>query len=95
MNQITKKYNVRILGCDYTILTDEPQEHVMHVASYVDSIMKEMISQKVGVADTQKAAVLAALKIASRLFELENFHSLQDSAHRKLIDLIDQKSSMV
>jgi len=91
MNQITKKYSVRILNRDYTILTDESEEHVMRVAAYVDRIMQESVDQKLGASDVQKAAILVTLKIASRLFALEDACHRQEAAGRKLIDLIEQR----
>jgi cell division protein ZapA (FtsZ GTPase activity inhibitor) len=61
-----KRYIVHILGEDYTIVSDETDNHVMASAKHVNDLMADIIG-KVPSASLQKVAVLTALRIASDL----------------------------
>ena len=65
-----KRYIVRILGDDYTIVSDETDSHVMASAKQVNDLMADIIA-KVPSANVQKIAVLAALRIASDLLHAQ------------------------
>ncbi len=73
-----KRYTVRILGDDYTIVSDETDNHVMASAKQVDELMADIIG-KVPSASTQKVAVLAALRIASDLLHAHKQRQESDS----------------
>jgi cell division protein ZapA len=68
---MTSKKNtvkVTILGGEYTLRTETTPEHAMAVAAYVDKAITESLESGSRV-ESHKAAILAALRIASELFE--------------------------
>lgn len=91
-NNATKKYSLRVFDDEYTILTDEPEEHVMRVAQHVDSIMND-IAQKSDGAHPKKVAVLAALKIASTMFNVESDLNKQNKQQEQLVGVIDEQTT--
>lgn len=64
-----KKVQVRILGNEYCLVTNETEEHLVESARLVDSLMQEIVQG--ARVDEKKAAVLAALRIASRALKSE------------------------
>jgi cell division protein ZapA (FtsZ GTPase activity inhibitor) len=76
---------VKILGREYRLRGDEDGGHLEEVAAYLDRVMREMLKQ---VPDTQDAAVLAALNIASELMSLRASLVRADRV-QSLIDLVD------
>ncbi len=85
-----KNYKVSIFGDHYSLWGDESEECITQAATLLDSLMKE-IAEKYNMADTKKVAVLAALRVASSLLQVEA--TLERSQHKKqhLIDLIDRE----
>lgn len=83
-----KRYIVRILGDDYTIISDEPDNHVMASAKQVDDLMADIIT-KVPSASIQKVAVLAALRIASDLLHTQTHRKESDSKIEACIEKIE------
>ena len=65
-----KRHSVKvsILNEEYAIRSDTPPEHTRAVAQYVDRAIRQVMSSGL-VADTNRAAILAALQIAGELFE--------------------------
>jgi cell division protein ZapA (FtsZ GTPase activity inhibitor) len=76
---------VKILGREYRLRGDAEGERLEEVAAYLDRVMREMLKQ---VPDTQDAAVLAALNIASELMSLRASLVRADRV-QSLIDLVD------
>ena len=58
---------VMIFGEEYQIRTDRPEAHTRACAKYVDDLIQR--AHVGGVAETHRAAVLAALQITDELFE--------------------------
>jgi cell division protein ZapA (FtsZ GTPase activity inhibitor) len=78
---------IKVLGKEYRVRTDADPEHIERVAEYVDGILREV---QRGTPDTQDAAVLAALNIASDLFRArEGVNSVETPRIQALIDLLD------
>ena len=68
---MTPKMNVvsvTIQGAEYTLRTETSPEHAKAVAAYVDQVIDETLSSGARI-ESQKAAILAALRIAGELFE--------------------------
>jgi cell division protein ZapA len=65
-----KRHSVKvsILNEEYAIRSDTPPDHTRAVAQYVDRAIRQVMSSGL-VADTNRAAILAALQIAGELFE--------------------------
>ena len=83
-----KRYIVHILGDDYTIISDETDNHVMASARHVDALMAD-ISNKVPSANAQKVAVLAALRIASDLLHAQAQRQESDSKIEACLEEIE------
>ena len=78
---------VKVLGKEYRIKTDADPEHIERVTAYVDQIMRNLQGST---PDTQDAAVLAALNIASELVRLREAGLTIDGERiRALIELVD------
>jgi cell division protein ZapA len=76
---------VKILGREYRLSGDEDPAHLEEVASYLDRMLRDI--QRT-LPDTQDAAMLAALNLASELMSLRS--SLLDRRRvQSLIDLVD------
>jgi len=89
MSECTKrKYSVEIFNQTYTLVSDESEEHVARVGSYVDGIMRDIARQS-AIQDTQKVAVLALLQMASKLIRLEQEHDKRAREGEELMARID------
>lgn len=62
-----------ILGHEYRVRSDIEGDHLQHVASYVDNLMRDVHRTT---PDTQDAAILAALNIASELLQIRTAHAV-------------------
>lgn len=65
-----KKHTVKvsILGEEYTLRSETPPEHARAVAHYLDQSIREVMSSG-HVVESNRAAILAALRITAELFE--------------------------
>ena len=77
--------NVTIQGAEYTLRTETPPDHVRDVAAYVDLVINEIIESG---AQSHKAVVLAALRIAGELFEARGHSAELVSEMTRLSDEI-------
>lgn len=64
------QYKVNILDEQYTIISDEPFEHIMQASAKVDELIKKIVA-KSSTADIKKAAILASLQIMSELINVK------------------------
>lgn len=64
---------VNILGQNYTIKGDAPEEYIIKLASYVDLKLKEVHNSAPNIAPL-KAAILASLNIADELHRTREAH---------------------
>ncbi len=81
-----QRTTLKILGREYKIRTDEDPEHLLAVAEYVDSVLTEV---RRNTPDTQDAAVLGMLNIASELLRSRANVAIPRDRVQALIDLID------
>ena len=90
MTKQTKQYKITILDNDYSLVSDESEQHVRSTVEYVNSLMKEVL-EKSRLTDQTKVAVLASLQIASELLHLqeEKMHTQKESL--VLIDIIEKQ----
>ena len=77
--------NVTIQGAEYTLRTETDPNHVRDVAAYVDQVINEIMDSG---AQSHKAVVLAALRIAGELFEERGQSSEMASEMIRLSDEI-------
>jgi cell division protein ZapA (FtsZ GTPase activity inhibitor) len=84
---MTKKnvVNVTIQGAEYTLRTETDPNHVRDVAEYVDQVINDVMESG---AQSHKAVVLAALRIAGELFEARGQSSDLASEMSRLSDEI-------
>ena len=78
--------SVTIQGAEYTLRTETSAEHAQAVAAYVDQVIDETLSSGARI-ESQKAAILAALRIAGELFEARD---QADSVAAGIRDLSDE-----
>lgn len=93
MNE-AKRYKVFIFGDEYSLVSDKPQEHIVQASTLVDSLMKE-ITEKSKINDQKKVAVLTALRIASKVLDLEQTSQVTVQEQERLADAIDRVLSSV
>ena len=77
---------IKILGKEYKLKTDADPGHLQSVAEYVDRVLFEV---RRTAPDTQDAAILAALNIASELMMARELPTGQRERIQALIELID------
>lgn len=91
-----KNYHIKILGQEFTVLSDSGDEHVESVMAYVNNKVMELES-KVPNASTLNIAILTALNIADEYIKLfrgnkEEVYNQIDRQVQNLINLIDEVS---
>lgn len=81
---------IRILGREYRLRGDGNPEHLHAVASYVDEMLREI---QRSTPDTQEAAILAALNLASELLQVRvSSVDVPRARIRALIERIDSEA---
>ena len=84
-----KSYKLIIFNDTYTIRSDEPEEHILQAAKMLDEIMHD-IAQKLSLtASAKNVAVLAALRIASKLMASEKIINACEDKEFALHTFID------
>lgn len=79
---------LKVMGQEYRVRSDEDAEHLEKVADYVDGLIREI--RRGSTADTQTAAIMAALTIASDLLAVRDHpQSVPQDRLRALIELVD------
>ena len=77
---------IKILGKEYRVRSDSDAEHLHEAASYLDDVLAKI---RKATPDTQDAAVLAALNLASELLQIKQSGGYSRVRLQALIDLID------
>ena len=86
---MAKSLKVSILNQTLTIATDEPEEHVKKVASYVNEKIKEIQSSS-QTASSLNIALLVCLNIGDELIRQKKDHKTRSKeATKKLDDLLE------
>jgi len=87
-----RSVEVKILGQSYSIKTDEDEEYIRSIASYVDEKLKEIYSVAPN-ANQGKAAIMAAFGIADELFKIkmerEDWDKMIEEKTRILSGILD------
>jgi cell division protein ZapA (FtsZ GTPase activity inhibitor) len=84
-----KNYKISIGGTIYSVITDEPESHVLRAAELVDILMQEAL-QGSGNKEQAKVAVLVALRLASKVVALEATMQQYTLAHNVIAKSLDQ-----
>jgi cell division protein ZapA (FtsZ GTPase activity inhibitor) len=77
---------IKILGQEYRVRSDAEAAHLEIVAEYVDGVLRKL---RRTTPDTQDAAILAALNIASDLLMLRDQAGIPADRVQALIDLVE------
>ena len=87
-----KRFEVRILGQELSVISDSGDEHVADVIRYVNDKVEEA-GKAAGTKNSLNIAILAALNIADEHLRLrgvkENIYSQLESRSEQLINLIN------
>ena len=90
-----KRFNIKILGQELSVVGDSGDEHVANVVRYVNDKVEEIGKASSNV-NTLNVAILVALNIADEYFKFEevnrDVYSQLESRSEKLIHLIDEIS---
>jgi cell division protein ZapA (FtsZ GTPase activity inhibitor) len=81
-----RRITIKILEREYKIRSDAEPEHLEAVAAHVDRVLREV---RRSTPDTQDAAVLAALNIASELLRSRQLVGVPRERIQELIELVD------
>ena len=86
MGRPVQQSTIRILGQEYRVRSDQDPRHLEQVAEYVNEVLGEV---RQATPDTQDAAVLTALNLASELLRLREANVVPDERIHALIELVD------
>jgi len=89
-----KDYHIKILGQEFTVLSDSGDEHVKSVMEYINHKVMELENKSPNTS-TLNVAILVALNIADEYMKLlhgdqEGIFSQIDRQAQNLINLIDE-----
>jgi cell division protein ZapA len=89
---LKKRFEVRILGQELSVISDSGDEHVADVIRFVNDKVEEA-GKAAGTKNSLNIAILAALNIADEYLRLrgvkENIYSQLESRSEQLINLIN------
>lgn len=77
---------IKILGKEYRIRGEIDPVHLQQVATYVDELLRRV---QRSTPDSQDAAILAALNLASELIRMREGGGIPRERLQALIDLVD------
>jgi len=91
---LRKRFNIRVLGQEFSVLSDSGDEHVAKVVEYVNGKAEE-IGNASGNVTTLNVAVLVALNIADEFFKFKkesvDIHSQLENRTEELINFIEER----
>ena len=89
-----KRFDIRVLGQEFSVLSDSGDEHVAEIVQYVNDKAEE-IGNTSGNVTTLSVAMLVALNIADEFLkfkkEKEDIHSQLENRTERLINFIEEK----
>lgn len=77
-----RQLRVNIFGSEYTLVSDDNEEHLKKIASYLDKKMRELDSKHL-LKSSNRLAILTALNIVEELFEEQEYR-------KKLIEQLNE-----
>ena len=91
---LKKRFNIQVLGQEFSVLSDSGDEHVAEIVRYVNDKAEKIGSAK-GNVTILSVTILVALNIAEELFKLkrdkEDIQSQLESRSEKLINFIEER----
>jgi len=92
---LKKRYKIRILEQELSVLSDAEEEHVANVVQFVNEKMEEVLQDRKGL-KTLDVAILAALNISEDFLKLKGVHQETydqlEVRSEKLLQLIEDAS---
>lgn len=89
-----KRFDIQVLGQEFSVLSDSGDEHVAEIVQYVNDKAEE-IGNTSGNVTTLSVAMLVALNIADEFLkfkkEKEDIHSQLENRTERLINFIEEK----
>jgi cell division protein ZapA len=89
-----KSLKLRIFDKEYTIVSDESEERVTQTAQIVDSLMREIVEHAKKLPE-ERVAVLAALRLASKLLTIESKKEQEKLQGESLNLLLDRELALL
>lgn len=93
--RLKKRFDIKVMGREFSVLSDRGDEYVEGVVKYVNDRAEEMGNTSKDI-PTVNIAILVALNVADELFKLreekEDFYSQLESKSEKLINYIEETS---
>lgn len=84
-----KSLKIGIFNKEYTLVSDESEHQVMKAADVVDTLMKE-IHQQAKTLPEDRIAVLAALRLASKLLAIESRREHDIQKKKEIMTTLDK-----
>jgi len=85
-----KDITLHIFGKDFFIQTDEDEEYTLAIAKFFSDEMKT-IAKQAGTEKYEKIAIIAALNIVEKYFQLQNKLSETEEQFNRLIEKVGSK----
>lgn len=93
-----KRFNIKLLGQEFTILSDSGDEEVARIVDFVNGKAEE-IGKSLTNPTTLNIAILVSLNIADEFFRLkgekENIYNQLENKSEKLINFIDNSFKVI
>jgi|GEM_PF-795422 cell division protein ZapA (FtsZ GTPase activity inhibitor) len=85
-----KKQTITIFDESYTIVSDEPEELLSQAILHINEVMNNL-SEKSGLNDKKKIALLSALHLATELQKVNQKIAFFEEQEKKLIATVDKQ----
>jgi cell division protein ZapA (FtsZ GTPase activity inhibitor) len=85
-----KKYTIRILDDEYTLLSDESPADIQAISRFIDHLAQEIAAQ-LPKAEPKKVLALVALRIANDVHKVRQSMNQLEEQNMRLIHYIDNE----
>ena len=85
-----KQLKISINGKQYSVATDEDDKDIYQAAELVDRLLKKNI-ERIPAIDESKAALVAALNLATDLIKSKNMLYIYEQRVEQLVGLLDKQ----
>lgn len=93
-----KRFNIKLLGQEFAILSDSGDEEVARIVDYINGKAEE-IGKSLSNPTTLNIAILVSLNIADEFFRLkgekENIYNQLENKSERLINFIDNSFKVI
>ena len=89
MNGNARKYKISLRTREYTLVSDESEDHISKVTQVVNQVLDEITRAAVNESE-HDLTLLTALSLASKLVHAQSALVSHDARDKQLLELIDQ-----